>query len=326
MDTNGDWAFPEELRPRAAGLAYDLTATLEAAVLLRADVPEDAFTAGVLGTERIGNGVVIRHEQQDLVLTVGYLVTEAESIWLTTHDGRAVPAHLVACDVESGLGLVQPLGRLGVAPLPCGSAAGLTVGSPVTVVGHGGAAHSVQARVIARREFAGYWEYLIDAAIFTAPPHPLWGGTALVDALGRVVGIGSLLTQAVHEDETFDANMYVPVDLLLPVLGDLVQRGRRPGPPRPWLGVYLGERGGRVVVAQVVDGSPAQRAGLRPGDALLEVGGRRVATLAEFLRAVWAQGSAGVEVPLTLVRERSRRQLHLRSVDRESLLRRPSTH
>ncbi|MFO1378088.1 MAG: S1C family serine protease [Steroidobacteraceae bacterium] len=326
MDTNGDWAFPEELQPHGAELAYDLAAALAAAVLLRADVPEDAFTAGVLGTERIGNGVVIRHGDQDLVLTVGYLVTEATSIWLTTHDGRAVPAHLVACDTESGLGLVQPLGPLGVPALTCGSAAGLTVGSPVTVVGHGGAAHSVQARVIARREFAGYWEYLIDAAIFTAPPHPLWGGTALVDALGRVVGIGSLLTQAVHEDETFDANMYVPVDLLLPVIGELVRCGRRAAPARPWLGVYLGERGGRVVVAEVVEGSPAQRAGLRPGDALLMVAGRRVATLAEFLRAVWAQGGAGVEVPLTLVRERSRRHLRLRSVDRESLLRRPSRH
>lgn len=326
MDTDSDWAFPSELQPRAAGLGYDLDAALSAAVLLRVDVSEDAFTAGVLGTERIGNGVAIRHEDSELVLTIGYLLTEAESIWLTTHDGRAVPGHALACDFESGFGLVQPLGRLGVPTLQCANAATLTVGSPVTVIGHGGAAHSLQARVIARREFAGYWEYLIDAAIFTAPPHPLWGGTALLDARGRVVGIGSLLTQAMHDDETFDANLFVPADLLLPILGELMRRGRRAGPARPWLGIYLGERGGHVIVAETAPGGPAQRAGLRPGDLLLEVAGRKVGTLAECFRAVWATGGAGVEIPVTLVRNRSRQRLILKSMDRERLLKQPARH
>jgi S1-C subfamily serine protease len=326
MDTDSDWAFPSELQPHAARLGYDLEAALAAAVLLRADVPEDAFTAGVLGTERIGNGIVIRHGESELVLTIGYLVTEAEAIWLTTHDGRAVPGHALACDFESGFGLVQPLGRLGVPALPCANAAALTVGSPVTVIGHGGAAHSVQARVIARREFAGYWEYLLDAAIFTAPPHPLWGGTALLDARGCVVGIGSLLTQAIHDDETFDANLFVPADLLLPILDDLLRCGRRAGPVRPWLGVYLGERGGHIVVADVAPGGPAARAGLRPGDLLLEVAGRKVATLAECLRAVWAAGAAGVEIPVTLMRNRGRQRLRLQSMDREQLLKQPARH
>ena len=326
MDTDSDWAFPGELQPQAAGLGYDLDAALSAAVLLRVDVAEDAFTAGVLGTERIGNGIAIRHDDRELVLTIGYLVTEAETIWLTTHDGRAVPGHALACDFESGIGLVQPLGRLGVPTLKCANAATLTVGSAVTVIGHGGAAHSLQARVIARREFAGYWEYLIDAAIFTAPPHPLWGGTALLDEKGCVVGIGSLLTQAMHDDETFDANMYVPADLLLPILGDLVRCGRRPGLARPWLGLYLGERGGHIVVAETAPGGPAQRAGLRPGDLLLEVAGHKVDTLAECFRAVWASGAAGVEIPVTLVRNRSRHRLQLQSIDREALLKQPARH
>jgi S1-C subfamily serine protease len=269
---------------------------------------------------------VIRHDDRDLVLTVGYLVTEAESIWLTTHDGRAVPGHALAHDFISGFGLVQPLAPLGVPALACGSAAALTVGSPVTVIGHGGAAHSVQARVIARREFAGYWEYLIDTAIFTAPPHPLWGGTALVDSQGRVVGIGSLLTQAVHEDETFDANLFVPIDLLTPILGDLMRFGRRAGPARPWLGLYLGERSGHLVVAETAAGGPAARAGLRPGDTLLEVAGRKVTTLAECFRALWALGAAGVEVPLTVLRDRSRRRVRVQSTDREQLLKQPARH
>jgi S1-C subfamily serine protease len=286
MDPTVDWAFPTELQPQPGDHAYDFDAALAAAVLLRADVPEDAYTASILGTERIGNGVVIRHDDRDLVLTIGYLVTEASSVWLRTQDGRAVPGHPLAYDYASGFGLVLPLGALGLPALELGSAATLTVGTPVTVLGHGGRAHSLQARVIARREFAGYWEYLLDNAIFTAPPHPLWGGTALLDGTGHIVGIGSLLTQAVNDEQTFDANLFVPIDLLRPIVDDLVRFGRAQGASRPWLGLYLGERDGRIVIAEPAPGGPAQAAGLRPGDVLLEVAGRSVASLPEAFRAI----------------------------------------
>jgi S1-C subfamily serine protease len=326
MDPTVDWAFPDELQPQAKDYAFDLDAALAAAVLLRADIPDDAYTAPILGTERIGNGVLIRHDGRELILTIGYLITEATSVWLRTLDGRAIPGHPLAYDYASGFGLVQPLGTLGLPALACGSASMLTVSTTVTVVGHGGAAHSLAARVIARREFAGYWEYLLEDAIFTAPPHPLWGGTALLDASGHIVGIGSLLTQAVNDEQTFDANLFVPIDLLRPILDDLVRFGRTPGAARPWLGLYLGERDGHIVIAEPAPGGPAQVAGLRPGDLLLEVGGKSVASLPEVFRAVWASGMAGVAVPLTVLRNRSRLVISVESIDRDRILKQPARH
>lgn len=326
MDPTVDWAFPDELQPRPERCDFDLVAALGAAVLLRADIPEDAYTASILGTERVGNGVVIRHDDRELVLTIGYLITEASSVWLRTQDGRALPGHPLAYDFATGFGLVLPLGRLGVPALDCGSAVALTVGSPVTVLGHGGAAHSLAARVIARHEFAGYWEYLLDDAIYTSPPHPLWGGTALLDERGRIVGIGSLLTQAVNDEQTFDANLFVPIDLLPPILDDLVRCGGSRVAARPWLGLYLGERDGRIVVAEPVDGGPAQAAGVRPGDVLLEVTGRTVRSLPETYRAIWSSGSAGVAVALTLQRGRSRQRVVVDSIDRARLLKQPARH
>jgi S1-C subfamily serine protease len=326
MDPTVDWAFPEELQPRPERCAFDLTAALGAAVLVRADIPDDAYTAPVLGTERVGNGVVIRSDGREFVLTIGYLITEASSVWLRTQDGRALPGHPLACDFATGFGLVLPLGPLGVPSLECGSAVGLTVGSPVTVLGHGGVAHSLAARVIARHEFAGYWEYVLDDAIYTAPPHPLWGGTALLDARGRIVGIGSLLTQTVNDEQNFDANLFVPIDLLVPILDDLIRYGATGTAARPWLGVYLGERDGRLVVAEVLNGSPAQAAGIRPGDVLVDVADRAVTSLPEAFRAIWSRGSAGAEVAVTVQRGRSRQRIVVHSIDRATLLKQPARH
>jgi len=199
MSEPSDWAFPAELQPSPGQARFDLEATLNSVVMLRAEVPQDAFTASILGTERIGNGVVIRAD--GLVLTIGYLITEAQTIWLTTNGGSAVAGHSLAYDQATGFGLVQPLGRLGLPALERGSAKSCGVGDEVTVIGYGGRSHALQAKVIAKREFAGYWEYVLDEALFTAPAHPQWGGAALVGADGRLVGIGSLLVQEALGDE-----------------------------------------------------------------------------------------------------------------------------
>lgn len=321
-----DWALPEQLRPRPEDTSFDLEAVLRAVVLLRAEIPDDAFTAGILGTERVGHGVVIAADGRELVLTIGYLITEATSIWLTTYDGRAIEGHPLAYDQVTGFGLVLPLGALGCPPLARGSAATLSVGDRVYVIGHGGAAHSLVARLIARREFAGYWEYLLDEALFTAPPHPLWGGTALVDGDGLLVGIGSLLTQEAGTAETFDANLFVPIDIAEPILGDMLRLGRPAQPPRPWLGVYAAEQDDHIVIAGLSRDAPAHRAGLRPGDVVIAVAGRKVDSLPTFFRAIWAQGSSGCTVPLDVMRGRETRRFEVHSASRDDYLHKPRAH
>src|SRR5437763_15801742 len=246
MAESTQWAFPRELQPRAADLAFDLKPALDAVVMLRANVPDDAFTASILGTERAGNGVVIRDD--GLTLTIGYLITEAESVWLTTNSGATVAAHPLAYDFATGFGLVVPLGKLEAPSLARSSANDASVDDDVFVVGHGGLAHALKARVIAKREFAGYWEFLLDEALFTAPPHPEWSGAALLDDSGRLIGIGSLLVQEAVGEETVQGNMFVPVDLLDPLVDDLLKYGRSTRTARPWLGMYTTEIASHLVV------------------------------------------------------------------------------
>ncbi|THF54899.1 S1C family serine protease [Ollibium composti] len=292
---------------------------LRSIVAVRSSVPEDAFTAEALGTMREGSGVVIRDD--GLVLTIGYLITEAEEIWLTDHAGRVVPAHALAYDQETGFGLVQALGDLSLPALPLGDAAAAGVGDAVTLAD--GQGHAVQAAIVARQEFAGYWEYLLDDAIFTAPAHPSWGGAALIDARGRLLGIGSLRLQMARAGEVADINMVVPIDLLVPILDDLLTRGRADRPPRPWLGAFSAESNGAVVVMSVADGSPAEKAGLRRGDVISDIRNEEVEGLADFYRKVWDSGAAGTEIPMRVVRDGREAWLRIRSADRNDFLKRP---
>jgi S1-C subfamily serine protease len=324
MTETSNWAFPPRLQPQQEELGFDLEAALRSVVLVHAEIPEEAFTASILGTERIGHGTVIAED--GLVLTIGYLITEAESIWLTTYDGTVVPGHALAYDQVTGFGLILPLGKLGVPPMQRGSAAGVSVGDGVIVIGHGGIEHSLDARVIVRREFAGYWEYLLDDALFTSPPHPQWGGTALVGQNGRLLGVGSLLVQENVGSETLDANMFVPIDLLEPILDDMKSLGRPARSPRPWLGMYTTPMQGSLVVGALTQGGPAHRAGVRLGDVVLEVAGEPVSDLADLFRRVWERGAAGAEVPLTLARGKSTSRIRVTSADREDFLTKPRRH
>jgi len=326
MSESDHWAFPESVQPKPGDVRFDLSGALDSVVQLRSEVPEDAFTASILGTERLGNGVAIGEER--LVLTIGYLITEAQSIWLTTNRAEVVPGYPLAYDQVTGFGLVQPLGRLDVPALALGSAAPCAPGDDVILAGHGGQAHALKAKIIAKREFAGYWEYVLDEALFTAPAHPQWGGAALLGMDGRLLGIGSLLVQEALAGQTVQGNMIVPIDLLNPIYEDLRTRGRANRPPRPWLGMYTTEANGsgQLVVAGLAEGGPADRAGVKRGDLVLEVAGSRVASLAEFFRNVWQLGSAGVEVPLTLVREGELVHVKIPSADRNDFLKKPQLH
>jgi S1-C subfamily serine protease len=293
-------------------------------VKLRAIVPEDAFTAGILGTERVGNGIVINAD--GLILTVGYLITEATDVWLTVNGGQELAAHALAYDQVTGFGLVMPLDRLDVAPLTLGSSAAIRSGDRARVLSYAELSTQQDVHIVARREFAGAWEYLLEDAIFTAPAHPHWSGAALIDGADELVGLGSLLVRETVGDEESNANMFVPTDLLKPILNDLIGRGRARRPARPWLGIYAVEVSGRVYVTGVADGSPAQLADIREGDVIAQVGGEPVNTLAEFYHRLWSLGAAGIAVPMTTVRGGTSLHLNLRSVDRSDLLKKPQAH
>jgi S1-C subfamily serine protease len=326
MAKQEQWALPPELRPDPLTLGFDFARASQSLVQLRSEVPADAYTADALGTERLGHGVIIDAAGRKVILTIGYLIAEASSIWLTTAAGRVMQGHALAYDYISGFGLVQPLGTLDEPGMPRASAAGLVEGDAVTVVAHGGPAHSLAANVVGRREFAGYWEYLLEDAIYTAPAHPLWGGTALLNSAGKLVGIGSLLVQQDQGDEQQRANLFVPLDVIEPLLPELLLTGTRSTPPRPWLGLYATENETRVTVAGLLTTAPAHRAGVEPGDQVLDVAGASVRSLSEFYRALWRQGNAGVTIPLTVQRGRETLTIAVPSARRDDYLKAPQRH
>ena len=316
---------PVALRPQPGGLPYDLDRALSSVVALRARVPEDAFTATTLGTERLGSAVLIR--DTGLLLTIGYLVTEAEEVWLTTAGGRVVPGHVMAHDQATGFGLVQTLGELGLPALALGSSAALPPGEAVVFAGAGGRAGAIAGRVVSRQEFAGYWEYLLDEAIYTAPAHPAWSGGAVIGPGGDLVGIGSIqLGHDPGDGQVRALNMSVPIDLLKPILDDMLALGQPRDPPRPWLGVSVTADDGQVVLLGVTPNGPAARAGLRKGDSLLAVAGTPLRDLATLFRTLWSLGPAGVDVPLLVERETDRFEVSVASGNRRRFLKPARLH
>jgi S1-C subfamily serine protease len=325
MASVSDWKVSAAVQPKPEDYSYDLESALASVVSLRSVIPNDAFTADTLGTERGGNGVLIRAD--GLVLTVGYLITEAETIWLTLIDGRVVPGTVLGYDQATGFGLVQALARLDLPALPIGQSSAAQVGERVVVAGAGGRQRSVAARIVARQEFAGYWEYVLDDAIFTAPSHPNWGGTALINSDGELIGIGSLQLQEGREQgPPGDLNMIIPIDLLNPILDDLQTLGAPNRPPRPWLGLYATEIQGKVVIVGLAKDGPAQRADLHTGDVVLSVGGTEISDLAGLYRKVWSLGTAGVEVPLSIYRDGKSFGTIVKSSDRNRFLKTPRLH
>ena len=303
------------------GLGFDLDRVLKSIVSIQSSIPGDAYTAQTLGEQRTGSGVVIR--DNGLVLTIGYLITEAESVWMARADGHVVPAHALAFDQESGLGLVQALDRLDCPALEFGRSGDSRIGDPV-VVAAGGGTKAVHASIVGKKEFAGYWEYLLDEALFTAPAHPFWGGAGAIGSDGRLIGIGSLhVEQMTVPGGPRDINMIVPIDLLPPILDDLLTYGRVNKPVRPWLGIYSAESDGDIVVAAVAERGPAEIAGLRRGDILASVRGAEIADLGDFYRKVWNCGDAGVDVPIGVIREGRALAVKVKSADRTGFLKRP---
>jgi branched-chain amino acid transport system permease protein len=308
----------------SAGPAFaeDAAHRLEAVVRVHAEIPADARTASFLGTKRDGSGVVI--DDAGLIVTIGYLITEAIAAEVTTSAGKTSRADIVGFDIESGLGLLRAADPLELKPLTLGTADALAENTPVVVAGYGGAETAQPAVVVSRRSFTGYWEYLLDDAIFTAPPYRAWSGAALIAPDGKLAGIGSLIVS--DADATFPGNMFVPIDKLLPVMSDLMTFGRPSTPPRPWLGINLQEVEGKLVVRRVAPEGPADTAGIRHGDRVTAIDGSPVHDLAALYRSLWGRGDAGITVKLTVVRQDKAREIGVETIDRYHYLKLNTTY
>lgn len=284
-------------------------------VRVRATVLATARTALSLGTEREGSGIVI--DDSGLIVTIGFLVIEASDVEITTHQGKRYPASVIAYHAETGFGLLRTAVPPGVPPIRLGDARALAVRQPVLIAPHGGRDAAQPAIVTSRREFAGFWEYLLDDAIFTAPPIASFAGAGLFGDDGRLLGVGYLMVNnAIGGDTLLPGNMFVPIDHLRSIMADLLADGRTPGPRRPWLGVQSQEMQGRLFVHRVQEGGPASLAGIRPGDILLGVAGQPIAGLADFYKKIWAQGAADTVVPLTVLQGAKLKQIPVKSIDR----------
>jgi S1-C subfamily serine protease len=304
--------------------ASTLEDMVAAVVRIKTFINPDGNSVSNLGREREGSGIVI--DESGLVLTIGYLMVEAHSAELVTNAGRTVPATIVGYDHETGFGLLRAIEPLKIKPLPFGKSADVKEQDPELVASFGGAGMVLPVHVVSRREFTGSWEYLVDSAIFTSPPHPAWSGAALINREGKLVGVGSLIVgDASGEQKQAPGNMFVPIDLLMPVMADLLANGRISGPGRPWLGVNAQELHGSLVVGRVTPGSPAEKSGVRRGDVIVGIDGERTRTLGDFYRRLWAIGAAGVAVPLDVLSSGERRRIEVPSINRLDSLKLKST-
>ncbi len=312
------------IAPIGSTVAPAQTASLDELVAsvvgIKTSINPDSRTANSLGRQREGSGIVI--DDTGLVLTIGYLMVEAHTVEVRTSSGRTVPASVVGYDAESGFGLVRAIVPLNLRPMAFGRSAELKEGDAVLIASFGSTEMITPARVVSKRQFAGNWEYLLDEAVFTSPPHPEWSGAALINRAGKLVGVGSLIVgNASGTGDRSPGNMFVPLDQLPPILGDLIATGRVSGPGRPWLGVAANEAPEGLIVERVTPDSPATAANLQPGDIIVGVNGDRPNDLADFYRKVWRQGSAGSVVPLDVLRNNEVRRVEVRSMNRLDHLR-----
>jgi S1-C subfamily serine protease len=307
--------------PRA-GTREPLTVDAFSVVKVHVKAVANARSRSTLGAEREGTGIVI--DSSGLILTIGYLVQEAESVAISATDGRALPASVIAYDFTTGFGLLRAVKAPGVRPISFGDSATVAEREPVLIVGFDGVA---PAFVVSRRPFAGYWEYLLDEAIYTAPATVNWQGAALINKEGKLLGVGSLVVgDALGGRGQVPGNMFVPIDLLKPILGDLIAQGKTSSKPRPWLGINTQDLQGKLIVTRVSPDSPAELAGLANGDIIVGIRGEQVKGHTDFYRKLWASGDAGTEIVLDVLKGTEVKKLGVQSMDREKYLRPKPTY
>ncbi len=317
-------AAPPAEAPGDSAAYQQLLDAANAVVGVRMKALGNARSSRALGDERTGSGVLIA--PGNLVLTIGYLILEADSVEVVTSRGRTVPATVAAYDHATGFGLLRPVAPLDVKPNRLGASSGVGELDRLMIAAGAGEEGVSVATVVSRRPFTGYWEYRIEGAIFTSPPRPDHSGAALINRNGELVGIGSLFVMdARTPGERLPGNMFVPIDLLKPVFDELVATGRQKGGMRPWLGMSSLEEDGHIKVLRVTEGGPADAAGIGAGDIILALNGPKVEKLDDFYKRLWAAGAPGVEVTLKVLHGGDIRDVRVRSIDRLDFVRKKPT-
>ena len=315
--------------PETAQSAIAAFTRANAAVVgIKVSVADDARSAETLGKERAGSGVVIGPD--GLILTIGYLMMEAQTIQITTQDNKTLPALAVAYDLATGFGLVRTVLPLrGIEPVALGNLRELQPGTALMAAtgaqGDTGDGEVAMTQLVSKRPFSGYWEYHIESAAFTSPPIGNHSGAPLFNQKGELIGIGSLFVgDVLGGTRRFPGNMFVPVDLLKPILTEMQQTGETRVSRRPWVGLTSTEQGGRVQIVRVNKESPAQKAGLEAGDLVLAVDGSKVATLEEFYKKLWDRARPDADVALTILQGAELKTVVLKPVDRLNTMRKPA--
>jgi S1-C subfamily serine protease len=286
-------------------------------VKVRTTAVANARSSSTLGQQREGTGVVI--DSKGLVMTIGYLIIEAEKVELSTTDGKVFPATVVGHDHATGLGLVRALTPLPIKPVDLGQSASAAERELVLIVGFDGVA---PAYIVSKRPFVGYWEYLLDEAIYTAPATVNWQGAALLSREGKLLGIGSLVVgDAMGKRTNVPGNMFVPIDVMKPVLGDFIANGRSTAKSRPWIGINTQEVQGNLIVTRVSPESPAEDAGIKAGDIIVGIRGGEIKGQADFYNKLWESGNAGVEIAIDVLKGNRIMSQNIKSVDRQQYLR-----
>ena len=307
--------------PAETGSLEDL---ISAVVKIKTHINPEGRTVQGLGRDREGTGILI--DADGLILTIGYLMVEAYAAEVITNDGRTLPASIVGYDHETGFGLLRTIEPLKIKPFTLGKIADVKEKDVVVVASGGGASNVVPALVVSKREFVGNWEYLLDEAIYTSPPHPSWSGAALINREGKLIGVGSLIVgDAAGTKENNPGNVFVPIDRLAPILGDLLTEGRPSGPGRPWLGMNADDTHGRLMVGRVTPGGPADKAGVKRGDVIISVNGEATASLPDFYRKVWSKGSAGAVIGLDVRNSNTVQHFDIQSINHLDYLKLKST-
>jgi len=307
--------------PAETGSLEDL---ISAVVKIKTHINPEGRTVQGLGRDREGTGILI--DADGLILTIGYLMVEAYAAEIVTNDGRTIPASIVGYDHETGFGLLRTIEPLKIKPFTFGKLSDVKEKDVVVIASGGGASNVVPALVVSKREFVGNWEYLLDEAIYTSPPHPSWSGAALISREGKLIGVGSLIVgDAAGNKENNPGNVFVPIDRLAPILGDLLTEGRPSGPGRPWLGMNADDTHGRLMVGRVTPGGPADKAGIKRGDVIMSVNGEATASLPDFYRKVWSKGGAGAVIGLDVRNNNTVQHFNVQSINRLDHLKLKST-
>ena len=312
-------------KPRREDFSFDLDTTLASVVKITSNIPEDAFSAKTLGTSREGSAISIN--DSGILLTIGYLVVDSDSIFLHLKNGHTIEATLIAYHHESGLALIQALSKIDMPFIPQDNKDNLKKGDSVVIAASGGIDKSISGTVVDRRQFAGSWEYMIDNAIFTKPFHPEWSGAALINEGGYLSGVGSLwINDAEKVDDDSPGNMFVPIDLLTPIYEDLLAHGQAKKPHRPWLGIYVAENMENLFVSGVTLKGPASIAGINPGDIVTAVNGQQIDSLPRLYKLLWSQGNAGIKLILTIIREGTEIDINVKSESRYNFISKRHNH